>query len=211
MTNETKLSDAMTVLKAMWDSSKDVNPYSEIRLRSSMVDTLELLIKANVKFDIEDFSKLHDNFHFGSGYYVTSFLGRDEHYYNIAVAVENISACKSFEYGVNRKPFITDNVITCDYNYAGHCSGFNQKLRSRLSIGCKFIYKGEKVHVTSFAKDNSYLCAVTYKSRDKQPPCPTCNMGGGWGIGELKINHLYKITHNDLKESQKIEVKNENM
>jgi hypothetical protein len=199
MTIESKTSNAMTILLNMWQGGLNVKPFSEARLRNSMSDTLQLVITAGLEFNKSDFSNLSTNFHLGSGYYYESYLDTDEYYYSIAVAVENISACKSFEQAVNRKPFITDNVKTMDINYAGHLSGFNQKRRSRLSRGCEFIWNKELAHVTSFAKDNSYLVACSYKPREKALPCPTCQHGGNWEMGELKIAHLYKIMHKDLE------------
>jgi len=190
------MSDAMRVLKDVWDGADRVKPFSELRLRQNMGDAMDLVIKGGLHFDKEDFKNLYDNFHTGRGYYITSYLGIDEHFYTVAVEMENISACQSFEFAVNRKPFITNNVKVPEVHYCGHFD--ITKLRSRLTVGSQFDWNGQKVTVTSFSKDNSYLCAVTYKKREREPNCRICGRGG-WETGEHKIEHLYKITHDDLK------------
>lgn len=190
------ISYAMQFLNAIWNGGQEPKPFSEPRLRAAMDDALELAIKAGLIFDLDDFSHLYDNFHMGSGYYVDSYLWCNEKYYTVAVANENISACQSFEKAVGRKPFITDNVALPNYHYAGHFDGI--KKRSRLTLGAEFQWSGEKVKVSSFAKDNSYVVACSYKSREKKAPCPICH-SGGWETGELKVKHLYKITHKDLR------------
>lgn len=169
-----KNSEAMTVLKNVWDGAMGVNPFSEPRLKETMHDAMALVINAGLKFDKDDCLKLHDNFHLGSGYYIREYLSADD-FYTRAVVVENISACQSIENAVNRKPFITNNVTLPDYHFAGHFD--ITKKRSRITIGSKFIWKDQRVTVTSFAKDNSYICAVTYKPEKSQSLAQLAIMG----------------------------------
>lgn len=185
---ETQLSDAMTLLKHMWAAELRVRPFSEPRLRAVMHDTLGLAIKAGLHFDKEDFTKLYENFHLGAGYVATGYLSPNEQFYSVAVAVNNISACQSFEKALNRKPFITNFVDPAPVHYAGHHDG--TRPRSRLSCGCKFSWKGEQVTVTSFAKDSEYLTACSYHPHDfsKKP----------WEQNRKPL-HVYRINHGDLK------------
>lgn len=188
---EKQNSDAIAVLEKVWQGALRVKPYSEPRLRAVMHDAMELAIKAGLSFDETDFSALIERFHLGRGYFTHCFLHADEHYYGIAVAVGNISACRSFEKACNRKPFMTDEVKTMTVHYAGHLD--ITRPRSRLSCGCQFIWKGERVTVTSFAKDNSYLTACSYHPHDPEKKAWEQNR---------KPWHIFRISHKDLKEDR---------
>jgi len=187
--NDVELSDAMQLLKDMWEGELRVKPFSEPRLRFAMHDILALAIKAGLQFDKDDFSKLCDNFHLGRGYYATGYLSADEHYYSLAVAVQNTLACQSFERIKNRKPFIVNNVDTGYVHYAGHHN--QRRARSRLSCGCEFSWNGERLTVTSFSKDGTYLNACSYKPLEYDER--------GFQKGTLKVKHIYKLTRKDLK------------
>lgn len=187
--DEVKLSDAMRLLKDMWEGELRVKPFSEPRLRFAMHDVLALAVKAGLQFDKGDFSKLYENFHLGRGYYATGYLSADEHYYSLAVATQNTSACQAFEHTKNRKPFIINNVDTAYVHFAGHHN--QRRPRSRLSCGCKFSWNGEQVAVTSFSKDGTYLTACSYK--------PLEHDERGFQKGTLKVKHIYKLTHKDIK------------
>ena len=164
------------LLTTVWRGTNEVTGHSWERLNSSMQDGLSLAIKSGMKFDKDDFHYIADHFRF---YY---WGGNDRHmlgerYYIQACAMPNVSAAISFESWVSRKPFVADVV---KYGWQEEI----ERPRGRLAIGSTLFWNGEKVTVTSFSEDQTYLVACSYKPGDEYP---------------TKIKHQYKITHKDLK------------
>ena len=193
-----ELSEAMTLLTHVWNCGKRVKPFSEARFRSSLKESLDLVIVGGLEFDIDDCSKFHDAFSWGSGYYVEQLLSFDEGSYALAIVASHISACHSFEKFHKRKPFITTQV---DHNYymlrkmPGRWD--ITRPRDRLGVGSKFTWQGKRAIVTSFDDENGKIIACTYKPREHTEPCPTCH-SGGYETGALKVEHVYKLTNKDF-------------
>ena len=186
-----ELSEAMILLTHVWKCALRVKPFSDRRFNASMYDALELAIKAGLKFDIDDCTRIYETFHVGSGYFRGQILSFGDGFYSHAVISRNMSACHAFEHCRERKPFIVNNVDHPSY----HVSGIFDltRPRDRLAIGSKFVWQGNKVTVTSF-DDKSFekrviCCAYKEQERDER----------GFTKRPLKVEHLYKITHVELK------------
>jgi len=190
------MSDAMKLIKHAWDCVLKTKPFSDYRVTSTMHEALTLAIKAGLKFAKDDCKKIADLCELGSGYYCQQFLSFDDRYYSVAVSAGNVSACQAFELHNNFKPFIMHGVDAPDVNVAGKKHGTNST--NRIAVGSKFNWNNESVTVTSFAKDYSHFVACSYKPREYEKACSSCGRGG-WSTGEVKVNRLYKITHDDLK------------
>lgn len=176
-----KLSHPLQLLTVVWDGvGGRFRGDSWRKTNRSLQDALNLAISSGMKFELDDFKYINKNFR---PWY---WMGNDGHmlgerYYFIAVRERNTSAAIAFEVWKGRKPFIADNVETLPH-WGGSC----RFERSRLACGCQFYWNGEKVAVTSFSEDGTYLVACSYK--DNKP-----------NEYEAKILHQYKITVKDLR------------
>lgn len=200
LNNQTELSESMMLLTHVWNCGRGVKPFSEARFRATLHDALELVIIGGLEFDINDCSKFHDAFSWGVGYYVEQLLSFGESFYSLAIIASNISACHSFEKYRNRKPFITNDV---DHNYHTLRSMPGRwditRPRDRLGVGSKFSWQGKRVIVTSFDDKNGKVIACSYKPREHKAPCLSCG-SGGWEIGTLKVERVYKLTNQELRK-----------
>jgi len=196
-----ELSEAMTLLTHIWKCARRVKPFSEIRFRYSLKDALELAIRGGLKFDIDDCSKFKDEFAWGAGYYKEQLLSFDDGFYTQAIIASNISACHAFEHYTGREPFIVNHV---DHPFRSLNSMPGRwditRPRDRLGVGSKFIWQGKQVTVTSFDDKGGRIICCAYKPREREAPCVTCGRGG-WEIGTLKIERIYKLTHKDLRNT----------
>jgi len=170
------------LLQTIW---KSTNKITGRRLNNAMQTGLKLAIESGMKFNTNDFDFIDKNFRFyWWGGNDGTMLG--ERYYAIACEYSNISAAISFELWKERKSFITDMV---EYGQPG----MGKRNKGRLAIRSKFWWNGERVTVTSFSENGTYLIACSYKNRN---PNEYRN----------KIKHQYEITYKDLKD-YRIELK----
>ncbi len=196
---EVELSEAMTLLTHVWKCSLRVKPFSDRRFSSTMNEALELAIKGRLRFDIEDCANISKTFKVGGGYFIEQIVSFGEGFYIKAIIAKNMSACHTFEHCIGRKPFIVDNVDHPQYDVAGIWD--LTRPRDRLGIGSKFLWHGKKVTVTSFDDKNKRIICCAYKSRGRETPCATCGRGG-WEVGTLKVENIYKLTRKDLEGSK---------
>ena len=182
MMNEVKLSPAVELLALTWRGTYNSVLWSWARLNRCMQDALHLAIEAGLDFGLDDFAYISK--HFGWGYWI----GDGEGVYCHAVVANNTSAIKAFEHYRSRKPFIVNGVTQRWINMDTH------RNRGRLAVGSKFIWLGEIVAVTSFDDKNGKVVVCSYKPREHDEK--------GYLTGSLKVEHLYKLTHKDLKNSK---------
>lgn len=174
-------SAAIQLLDLVWANCNKATAHSWERLNHSMRDALSLAIGAGFKFELGDIAHVLNNYR--SGYWIGE---SDEWIYSLAVGVENATAYQSYEAAYKREPFLADDV--CFQCHGGYTHGSSvHRSRERLSVGAEFAWKGEKLTVTSFAKDQSYVNACSYKGQ-KYP---------------RKIDKRFKITRADLLAERK--------
>ena len=138
-----------------------------------------------MRFDLEDFQYIAENYRFGYwGGIDGKLLG--ERYYAIAVMANNIAAAKSFEAWKKRKPFISQNVKAWNIDTRKSC---------RLHLGSEISWKGEDVTVTSFSEDGKFIIACSYKERPKEDD--------PYHYTPVKIKHKYKISNSELRKELK--------
>lgn len=193
--DEVKLSEAMTLLTHIWKCALRVKPFSDRRLSATMDDALELAIKGGLKFALEDCADISKTFKVGAGYFTEQFLSFGDGFYTKAVISKNMSACHTFEHCKGRKPFMMTRVDHPTYYVSGIFDW--TRPRDRLALGSKFIWQGERVTVTSFDDKNGKVIACSYKPQKRDEK--------GYISEPLKIAHIYKLTHKDLKGREQIE------
>lgn len=176
---EKELSSAIKLLEITWRGAYNSPLWSWARLNRCMYDALHLAIEAGLEFELDDFSYIDKYFRWGY------WIGDGEGVYCHAVVANNMPAIKAFEHYRKRKPFIVDGVIQWWMNKDTH------RNRGRLAIGSKFMWQGERVTVTSFVGRGERITACTYKPQQRDDR--------GYFIGSLKVEHIYKLTHKDLK------------
>lgn len=176
-----KASSAIQLLDLVWANCNQATAHSWERLNHSMRDALSLAIGAGFTFAPGDMAHVFANYR--SGYWLSD---SDEWIYSLAIGVENSTAYQSYEAAKEREPFLADDVrFSCHGGYT-HGSSVN-RTRERLSVGAEFDWKGQKLTVTSFAADQSYVNACSYKGQ--QYP--------------RKIDKRFKITRADLLAERK--------
>lgn len=103
-----KESGALQLVRLVWDHNREGTGHSWQRLNGSMHEAVRLAIHAGMKFDEGDFNAMYEQFRgqywFGSG--DGSAMG--EHFYTLAVEMDDVSACQSFEHYAKREPYIWD-------------------------------------------------------------------------------------------------------
>jgi len=116
-----------------------------------------------------------------------------EYFYAEAIRARNISAAVAFEKYAKRKPFFYDNVNTHKHH---RILGSACRARSRLAVRFDFIWKGERVTVTSIVDKpevaDGYLIACSYQPERQ-------------GYAPAKIKRRFKIKHSDLKKKEETE------
>lgn len=142
----TEPSAAYQLVTLVW--TKCSHQKSWQRLNQSMSSALMLAVTAGLRFDIDDFRTIRDNFR--GGFW---FGAEHERYFAEAVKHGNISACRAYEKWVGRKPFI----------YEG----------KRLYVGSEIDYHCGRVSVTSFKNEENVLVACGYEGAKKYPRKPT--------------------------------------
>ena len=160
-------SPAIQLLRLLWRHEGHQMGHSWERINATMRNGLGLAIRSGLEFARGDFAVISDAFNPGCWL-------NGERMYSVACLGEhgpNRSAAISFERWKGRKPFILD----------GH----------RLAVGSKFDWYDDRVTVTSFADDSSYLVACSYKYTES-------NTGDTYA--RRKVAHRYKIAIADLRE-----------
>lgn len=185
-------SPAVQLMSLLWNESQKATGHSWLRLNQGLREGLFLAVKIGLKFGDGDINEIAKRFN--GGYW----FGDDfEVFYTCAVVYSNRSAWKAYEARYKRVPFIW-TPATLNDRWGGGGKGITNP--PRLTIGCDFQWKGEKVIVTSFNDEKGYLVAQSY-SRSKDAKCPECGQQTVWG--KDKILHRYTITHDDLKAEKK--------
>ncbi len=177
--NEDKLSPALALLQLTWRECHNSVLWSWARLNRCMQTALNLTIEAGFEFGLEDFNYISK--HFKWGYWI----GDSEGVYCHAVLANNMPAIKAFEHYRNRKPFIVDDILQVWRHEDTH------RNRGRLAVRTHFTWQGERVTVTSFDDKNSKVIACTYKPQERDER--------GYLTGTLKVKHIYKLTHKELR------------
>lgn len=172
-------SDVIDLLDLVWSSANDSTGFSWERLNHGMRAALSLAIGSGFKFAEDDMKYIFSNYR--SGYWLGDTT---EWIYTEAIGVENDTAIKSYEKLKNREPIIADEV---DGNSRSQFSHGNNVTRAkcRLFVGARFVWRGIRVTVTSFAEDSSYCTACSYKPRAE-------------GSYENKIDKRFKISRADI-------------
>lgn len=146
-------SPAVQLLDLVWKHCNTATTHSYERLNHSMRNALSLAIGAGFEFHEDDYKYILGAYR--TGYWIGAST---EWFYTEAIAVENMSAIKTYEKHKERQPFIADGVTITSNNGYTHGSHLVRK-RERLCVGATFVWEGQRVRVTSFAEDNSRLTA----------------------------------------------------
>lgn len=191
-------SPVMQLLELVWRSGLTATSHSWSRLNHGMLEALRLAVGSGMEFAEADFQKLlADNpRRFRSGFWI----GEREKLYELAVTVGNLSAAKSFEQAVGRKPFMADEVDPGE-DRSGYVHRTGTRKRERLAVGFRFPWEGETVKVTSFARDNSYLTACSYRLTAEERDCPRCDEGRVQHL-ESVLHRQFRVTHADLRAAR---------
>lgn len=174
-----KTSAAIQLLDLVWANANTATAHSWERLNHAMHKALSLAIGAGFEFSIGDMAHVGSNYR--SGYWIGD---SSEWIYHLAIASENATAYQSYEAWKKREPFIADDVEMQEHGGFIHAN-FIGRQRERLSVGARFEWKGAKLKVNSFAADQSYVNAASYKPRKK----------GEYGD---KIDKRFKISRADI-------------
>jgi len=178
-------SPAMQLVRLVWDNCQQVIGHSWTRLNQSMRNALNLAISGGLRFDLGDFKTIEKAF--DMRYWGGEDGGFAEYFYSQAIAVQNLTACRSFEAWKDRPAFIVDGVQP---RY-GRVSRVRCRQRGRAGVGTQFPWRGELVKVTSFALDGSHLVACSYHPRTVTDPYTD------------KIRRRYRITIADIRADRK--------
>lgn len=193
-----KVQPVVNLIEIAWHSKK-VLPYSPIRVRHTRRDFILLTVMMGFKFTTSTFRHLYDIYN-GRLYLDI------ETFYTCAVTVKNISAARTVEDYLKRKPFIFVDVEP-GFNYFSTGTHGPVRKRGRVALGYKFVWNNERVTVTSFSEDGTYLVACSYKKQEpvnknddrvlRSPPREEVDCSH-W-IDKSKIKRRYKITPRELR------------
>jgi hypothetical protein len=152
---------------------------------SLMNHSVNFAIEAQMKVGKDDFKTLEKLCNIDS--WLWSEIGLEE-FYTTAAESNNISASKSIENYLGRKPFILhyqDNEIDRS---------------KRLHVGSAFIWKGrhgdEKVKCTNFILKGENWCMIACSYKEKTGE-------GSSEAGRPKIEHRYSITQKEFLAARK--------
>lgn len=174
-------SAVIKLLDLVWGQTNSAVSHSWERLNHSMRAALELTVGAGFSFHEDDMKAIATSQPYRFGYWSGE---SSEWIYALAVGVENTSAIASYEKWQGRKAFIMDDVRFQTNERYTHGGRMNRQ-KCRLVVGAEFDWKGQRVTVTSFAADQSYVTACSYKPREK-------------GEYANKIDKRFKITRDDI-------------
>lgn len=188
MTKQPADSPAIQLMQLLWRDSQKATGHSWLRLNQGLREGLFLAVKIGLEFRDGDLGEISRRFR-GSYWFGADF----ESFYTCAVVYANRSAWKAYEADAKRTPFIWTPAALRD-RWGGGGQGINNP--ARLTVGCEFVWKGERVTVTSFNDGSGYLVAQSY-IRSESEDCETCGHQKTWP--KNKILHRYTITHEDFK------------
>lgn len=198
MSRKVVKSPLLQLLDVVWENSLVATCHSYGRLNTAMRDALRLAIGSGFEFTLGDMTYVFSNYR--SGYW----LGADQEWvYSSAIVEANLSAARSYEAAVVRKPFMANRVMVADCLRFGHQAGVRD--RERLHVGAKFNWQGDYVTVTSFRDDVVVACAYHgeefHKARANLDAASSLAHAAGvaeptWGS---VIRKRYRITRLDLK------------
>lgn len=192
-------SPGLAFLSHVWYNACQATRFSWRKYNSALRGALWLAVESGMRFQLDDFSYISR--HYRPGYWMENV----EDSYSRLVHSRNLSAIRSFEKWIGRKPFIADNLW------------YPRCVRGRLCVGARFPWKEEQVVVTSFGRDGTYLIACTHVWRRwEQPeeegdPAPrvrklrlSYEKKKKVKDGPVKkVRHRYKITHKALLGARK--------
>lgn len=197
------MSAPIELLQQVWGHCQQATSHSWLKLNHAMRETLSLAVRAGMRFDEDDFSRLFRNSRDG-GFRAGYWIGADtEWFYRLAVLYRNASAWRTYEKYHGRKPFIVKGAsISGLYEFTKDAFGDGPcgEGLARLIVGAEFQWNGERVRVNSFHDGGGYFNAASY-TRKPSITCPHCH--GCSGGGGEEIRNRYRITHADLWEARK--------
>jgi hypothetical protein len=177
MAKKARRSSVIELLDLVYAAANDATSHSYERLNRAMSNALQLAIGSGFKFATGDVEYILSNYK--AGYWVGE---SDEWIYGEAIEVGNTSAIASYEAAKKREGIIADDVdFRESRNPYLHMSGTRQ--RERLCVGATFVYRGQKLKVTSFADDSSYVNACLYVKVDEY---------------RSKVSKRLKLTRDDI-------------
>ena len=182
-----KKSQVTALLDLVWENANEAVSHSWERLNHAMRGALELAIGAGFTFESGDIAYIFQNYR--SGYWLGD---SDEWIYCKAIMAGNMTAIKSYEAAKGREPFITEGVDLNGGSNSYQHGGGGTRQGGRLAVGFSFNWEGQAVKVTSFAADQSYIVACSYKT-------VTAATGlGRRGYKTEKVSKRFKITREEL-------------
>lgn len=179
---EKNASPTLQLIDFVWRKSFECKRHSWDGFNSTMRSTLNLAITSGMRFDLDDFQYIADNYRLGYWAYSEGANMYGEEYYSLAIIDNNFKAIQSFESWKNRKPFIFNNVTGGRYGYRE----MSLRKRSRIFARSTFKWKDEVVRVTSFSESGEYIIACSYMEKD--PEIHSTN----------NVKKRYKITPKEL-------------
>lgn len=180
-------SAVIELLDLVYGNANRKTGHSWERLNHAMRDALALAIGSGFEFAEGDVAYIMG--HYKSGCWIGE---TDEWVYADAINVGNMSAIHSYERYKGREPFFGTNVRFRGDNTYLHLSSTRKK--ERLAVGVEFEWHGKKHRVTSFAADNTYVNACSYKRIKRD---------GKWGGYDEKIDKRIRIGRDGLKANLK--------
>lgn len=133
-------SPALRSLRLIYENGQEATRHSWRHFNPAIRETLELAIRAGLRFDEDDFTVFHNQL--AAGYWIGN---NPDALYATACIRGNISACKAFEKYYGFKPYELDE--------------------QRIYVGRDFTWNGDSVTCTSIANDS--LIACSYKAEAK--------------------------------------------
>lgn len=170
-------SSAMVLIGHVWNRNCETTGHSWARVNRSMQLAVRLAIHAGLRWHRSDFTEIQETMN--GGYWFGESKG--EQWYRLAIEQNNASAIQSYEQFRGRKPFIVQ-------------SHPDHPPRHRLHVGSEFLWRTKSgtfptVRVTSFAQDQSYLTACSYKY------VLVCG-----AYGRERIDKRFTITRQDIRD-----------
>ena len=161
-------SPALRLVKIVWEHG---SRKSWSKLNGALQGAVRTAIEGGLEFSEGDFTHIFDNMR-GGRWFIVDGHSRGEWMYRLACEENrNPSAWRSFEAWKGRKPFIVDG--------------------QRLYVGLWFEWQLQRVRVTSFAEDQSYVVACSYRTVRQQE-------GTRFEHATDEVVKIHKITHADI-------------
>lgn len=155
------------------------------------LDFWRCLIAGGWPFDDDDLVQLNDNIPFP-----------EESHYSLAVRINHIPFCRAYEKLHRRSPFLWNdiNYDECYIRLLYSIHATKAKARGRLILGAQFMWKGEKVRVTSFNDEKQQLVACSYQIVQEAKFCDSCHR---WMDNPTKkIVKRFTITAQELHKAK---------